>query len=145
MARIYIWMAQNGTVTAVNNSLTPPAGVQVFLGSCVTNNPTGSITGIDGSGVMYFKGPSLWRKTADAATPTDAPPAGIAFLNKGVGGSWYWDGEAYSGEGAQAALFPTLIAAGEVWTIPVNRGAITEKLLVNGSLVVSGDLRIGGF
>lgn len=93
IARIYLWMDQQGVITAVHNSLTPPAGVQVFVGSVVT--AAGAITSIDGSGVCHLRGPHLWRRTADIGVPTDTPPGGISFFNLCVGGIFLWDGSAY--------------------------------------------------
>jgi hypothetical protein len=96
-SRVYIYLSQSGSVTAVNSSLTPPAGAQVFLGSCVTNSPAGSVTGIDQSGVMYLS-PFPWRATADAgpSAPGDSAslPTTIMFLHKGANDTWLWDGPA---------------------------------------------------
>lgn len=145
IARIYLWMSDNGTITAVNNSTAAPAGRQVFLGSCRTDNPTGAITSIDGSGVMYFRGPHLFRRTADTTTPTDTPPAGLAFFNRGIGGTWLWDGVEYAVvAGVQAGLFPTVIDSGEAWAIPAGYQAVIAELQVDGSLTVDGILRVIG-
>lgn len=104
IARAYIWLDQAGVVSAVNNSLTPPAGVQVFLGSVVTS--AGAITAIDGSGVCYYKFGTIVRRTADVGCPSDTPPAGACFVNVCTGGAWLWTGEGYQNitDSGRAAL-----------------------------------------
>lgn len=147
MDRVYIWLSQNGTITPVNNSTAKPGitGPEVFLGSCSTNNPSGSITGIDGSGVLYFRGGSLYRRTADVTTPIDSPPRGLLFLNRGPNDSWLWDGDIYSViAGNGSGLLPTVIESGDVWTIPAGRQAVLATLQVDGHLTVDGRLKVIG-
>ncbi len=93
IARIYLWLSQAGVITPVNNSLTPPAGMQCFIGSVVT--AAGAVTEINGSGVCYFLGPHLVRRTADTGTPTDTPPSGLSLFTQCPGGLFYWDGSQY--------------------------------------------------
>ena len=92
-ARVYLWLKQDLSIVAVNNSVTAPVGACVFLGSCVTS--AGAITEINGSGVLYYRGSTLVRQTADVTTPTDTPPAGLSFINIGSGAAWLWTGTAY--------------------------------------------------
>lgn len=92
-ARVYLWLSATGTITAVNNSVTPPSGDQCFIGSCVTG--TSSILSVDFSGVMYLLGGALWRATADAGMPADTPPATISFYNVTAGGLYLWSGSRY--------------------------------------------------
>ena len=148
MARVYLWLSQNGTITAVNNSTAKPGvtGPEVFIGSVITS--AGAITQIDGSGVLYFRGGTLTRQTADTTTPTDSPPAGVMFINKGVGASWLWDGAVYSAiAGAQTAMFPMTVGNGQTVTVPAGYQAVIEEMAVSGTgvLTVNGRLRIGGF
>lgn len=93
IARVYVWLSSAGTVTPVNNNLTPPAGEQLFLGSCVTAG--GEITEVDSSGVMHLWGGALWRETADVGPPTDGLPTGITFFQKSRDGIYFWDGVTY--------------------------------------------------
>ena len=93
ITRAYVWLSAGGVLSAVNNSTTPPAGEQLFLGSCVSS--ASAITSVDTSGVMYLRGGMLWRETADAGMPADTPPATVAFFNKTAGGLYLWDGTRY--------------------------------------------------
>lgn len=144
IARIYLWLDQAGVITAVHNSLTPPAGVQVFIGSCRTDNPAGSITSIDQSGVLYFKGGTLFRRTADASVPADSPPVGLMFVNRGLNADYLWDGVGYAEFSAGLPLADTVIAAGRSVTIPAGKQLVLTDLDVQGTLTVEGVLRLIG-
>lgn len=89
----YIYLTQAGALSVVNASTTPPAGLVCYLGRATT--AAGAITAIDGSGVMFYKGSMLVRRTADTTTPTDTPPSGLAFITRGPDDSWLWDGDRY--------------------------------------------------
>lgn len=93
IARIYLWLSQAGVISFVNNSLTPPAGLQAFIGSVVTSG--GAVTEINGSGIPYFLGPHLIRQCADTGCPTDTPPSGLSLYTRCPGGLFFWDGAAY--------------------------------------------------
>lgn len=97
ISRVYIYLSQAGAIVQVNASLTPPAGAHVFLGSCVTNSPSGSITGIDFSGVMYFNGGLAHRFTTDATVPGDAAslPNNLCFRHYGASDVWFFNGDQY--------------------------------------------------
>lgn len=90
---IYVWLNQAGVPVVAIGSLTPPSGGLVFLGRVVT--AAGVVSAIDGSGVMYLRGPHLLRRTADTGCPTDTPPSGLSFFNKTDGGLFFWDGEGW--------------------------------------------------
>lgn len=92
-ARVHIWLKQDGTLTYVANSITPPAGEVCYIGSCVTAG--GVITSVDDSGIVKAQGGSLVRTTADTAAPTDTPSATIRFFAKTSGGTYWWNGTAY--------------------------------------------------
>jgi len=103
ITRGYLWLSQAGTVTVVNNSLTPPAGAYCFLGSFVS--AAGAVSSVDTSGVLYLKGGQAVRFTADTSCPTDSPPAQLTCHVFGGGGVWYWDGTRYwCVTGGRAAL-----------------------------------------
>jgi hypothetical protein len=102
-ARSYIWISQTGVLFPVPNSLVAPAGAQCFIGSAVTAG--GVVTSVDQSGILYLRGGTAWRQTADTSCPTDTPPAGLIFLNEGASGMWLWDGLKYVClSGGRAAL-----------------------------------------
>jgi len=107
MARIHIWLKRDKTLTSVNNSLTPPVGACVYLGSCVTSGS--AVTAVDTSGVMYYKGGMAWRQTADVAAPLDSPPSDICFFTKTLGGTYFWNGSAYSMVGAYNQVRMSLV------------------------------------
>ena len=142
ISRIYLWMNQAGVVTAVHNSTTPPAGVQVFLGSVVT--AAGAITSIDGSGVIYFRSGMTFRRTADTAMPTDTPPGGIGFFSLGPSAAWLWDGSAYWELSAGLPLADTVIASGRSLTIPAGKQLVVAEMDVQGTLTVTGILKVLG-
>jgi hypothetical protein len=50
---------------------------------------------VDQSGVLYLRGGTLWRRTADTATPGDTPPATLMFFHMGATKLWFWDGVQY--------------------------------------------------
>lgn len=93
-ARVYIWLKQDGSLTYVANSITPPTGGKVFLGSCVTSG--GVVTSVDTSGVLTSQGAIAIRTTADATVPTDTPPSTLTFLTKTTLGTYMWNGSAYT-------------------------------------------------
>lgn len=86
--RIYLWLSRAGTVTPVNDSLTPPEGAQAFLGSAKT--ASGAITELDYSGRMELRGGYLWRRTGDEGVPADEPPADAAFLQVSGDALYLW-------------------------------------------------------
>lgn len=93
IARIQLWLNADGTITTVNNSLTPPAGEVCYLGSCVTNAT--DVTSVDTSGVVFYKHGDTWRETADTGVPGDAPGLERRFYHRTANASYYWDGLSY--------------------------------------------------
>jgi hypothetical protein len=89
-----IWMTQAGTLTP-SNDLTAPAGNVCYLG--LYTSAGGVVTVVDESGTLRFGqgGGIPMRQTADTGCPTDTPTAGVKFLNKCVGGLYYFDGVSY--------------------------------------------------
>jgi len=92
-ARVHIWLQRDGTLTYVNNSLTPPVNPAAYLGSCVTG--VSSITSVDDSGVLRLTSGLPVRSTADPMEPGDTPSASTMFLTKTLGGTYLWDGGRY--------------------------------------------------
>ena len=93
IARIQLWLNPDGTITTVNDSLTPPAGEVCYLGSCVTDGS--SVTSVDTSGVVFHKHGHTWRETADTGVPGDAPGLERRFYHRTANATYYWDGLSY--------------------------------------------------
>jgi hypothetical protein len=91
--RNWLWISRAGAITVVFNSLVPPAGAYALLGSALTS--AGSISSVDQSGVLYLRGSTATRRTADTVQPTDTPPASLQFFHRGASKLWWWDGSAY--------------------------------------------------
>lgn len=141
IARIWIWLLQNGTITSVNNSTTPPVGACCLLGSCVTGSS--SITSVDTSGVMYLRGGNLCRETADTTTPADTPGSGIVFYTKTISGTYLWDGTTHNRLSGSLSYVVDAIPAGTTETVPSNAEALSmDTLDVSGTLDVYGDLYV---
>lgn len=104
----YLWMLSNGAFSVVVNSIDAPSTACVYLGAITTT--LGIISVIDYSGRMELRKESLWRKTADAAVPTDTPNADIRFLHETKAGLWFWDGSQYLS--VDAATYLSLSVAG---------------------------------
>jgi hypothetical protein len=138
VARIHLWMNQAGVVTPVNNSLTPPAGIQCYVGSVVTAG--GVVTELNGSGVLYLMGSQLLRRTADIARPTDTPPAGLSYFVRGLYSTYFWNGLEYLELSPGAPLADTVVASGTTLTIPSGKQLVIAELDVQGTLVVGGRL-----
>lgn len=92
--RLWIWLSQTGALNYTTTT-TPPNATCVLLGSCVAGGSI--VTSVDTSGVLYLRGGSLWRETADSGMPGDTPPSTVAFYNRSNGDDtlWYWDGTEY--------------------------------------------------
>lgn len=90
-ARSYLWLTQAGAVTVLTTTAAP-AVPACYLGSVLAAGAV--ITAIDGSGVLFTNG-IPFRKTADAGSPGDTPPAKVRFLTETAGGVYLWTGAAY--------------------------------------------------
>lgn len=135
IARCHIWLKQDGTLTYVSNSTTPPAGNVCYLGSAVTG--ASSISSVDFSGVLYSLGAIAVRYTADTTTPGDSPNANGTFITVGTNGSYIWTGYAYLqlGTAAQWAEFVQDIvgamftnSTGLSWTYTDGAGTIAGTI-----------------
>lgn len=93
--RHYVWIGQNGTAQSVFNSTTPPAGVQLFLGSVVV--AASAISDIDYSGRFHKLLSELWVRYADSAAPGITPAATLSFMARTAGGVYHWDGVGWMG------------------------------------------------
>ena len=112
-ARVWVWLMQSQTISATT-STTPPAGLSVLLGSCVTSG--GNITSVDTSGVIFFNGSAPLRYSADPGIPTDAPPATLRFWQQTAFGLFWWNGSAYVQVGIpEMGADPTSVANGMTW------------------------------
>ncbi len=131
IARVYLWLSQAGAIVQVNNSLTPPAGAHVFLGSAVTS--AGAITSVDFSGVVYAVGGAFHRYTTDAVVPVDNPGRTLNFYQHGAADTWYWNGAVYehvsSGSSGIVAVADGGTGAGTAAEAIVNLGAAPLSML----------------
>src|SRR6185295_2476877 len=91
ITRVRLFLSQSGAVVQTNNSLTPPAGAHIFLGSAVT--AAGAITSVDFSGVVYLN--TMAHRWTTDASPGDTPPANLSFIHHSLTDLWLWDGAAY--------------------------------------------------
>jgi hypothetical protein len=100
--RAWIWLCPGSgggatyTIQKTYNTLTPPTGACVLIGSCTTSG-TG-ITAVDTSGVLYLQGPLPIRYVADTGAPTDSAslPALLQFITQTAFCSYYWTGSKYA-------------------------------------------------
>lgn len=140
----WLWFSEASVVERTAD-VNPPPGPDrwVFIGRVTM--AAGVITEIDGSGVVYYRGDSLMRWTADTTVPTDTPPAGVIFKTRSVitEETWVWTGQEYIsiGGGNGFPLVPLVINAGQTRVIPANWGLVTPALTNNGTLTVNGVLR----
>lgn len=114
-SRIWIWLSSTGTISTVVTSLTPPAGQQVLIGSCLTSG--GTIPAIDTSGVLYARGNKLVRYVADVAVPTDVPSNLVRYINRNpwTFQEWEWTGGEYIT--VPSAYNPLPVTAGGTGTV----------------------------
>jgi len=90
IARFWVWLMQDGSITVQNNTTSKPSGNCVLLGSGVSSG--GSITSVDTSGVVYLQNGQLWRQTADTGAPSDLPDSTWRGYTKTLAGLFFWDG-----------------------------------------------------
>ncbi len=107
--RNYVWLQRTG-VPILTTTTTPPATPCIFLGS-VSCNGSGAFTDVDLSGVMYLRGGTPWRRTADTGKPGDTPPSTLQFMNHTATDLWWWDGLDYYRFAATSAS-PLVVGAG---------------------------------
>lgn len=91
-SRAHIWLSRAGDLS-YRTDLTLPVTPSIYLGSVRTD--AGAIYDIDYSGRLELGGGFVFRKTADVAEPSDAPPENIRFWNQTTGGFYFWTGEEY--------------------------------------------------
>ena len=142
-AGAYIWLSRAGALLVDYDTLVPPPGFQVFLGRVQT--AAGAITQIDTSGVFGALGGLPIRRTVDAVTPTDTPPAGIAFLTISSTGMWFWTGAEYYRINATVAPPAAVYTPSNVTTdrsYDANLTTLNELADVLGSLIA--DLQAAG-
>jgi hypothetical protein len=136
--RVWIWIQQNGTPTYTLNT-TPPSVRCVLLGSVTTDGS--GVTSVDTSGVLYLKGGSLWRETADPGPPGDSPSATLTLFTKTPGGVFFWDTVSHRAVYAPMSPNKTTLSSTEAAKIAANEQVIVyDSLTVDGDLVIDGDL-----
>lgn len=114
-AQNYIWLLPTGAVQVQVDTTTAPAAVALYLGRLTTG--TSAVTAYDTSGVIYKRGPTLWRQTADVGAPVDTPPASTSLLSRTASGLYLWDGAAHF---ALTPVRPPTIALTDAATIVVD-------------------------
>jgi hypothetical protein len=92
----WLYLLQNGTLTKTSAGTdTPPAAPSstcVYLGRIQVT--AGVQSSPDGSGVLYFRGGSLYRRTGDVDMPADTPPNYIIDTET-QSGVFRWTGTQY--------------------------------------------------
>lgn len=121
-AALYIWITEVGKIVYSTAAGDIPQEGFLFLGIATTSD--GAITAIDRSGVTFVSGGLVYRRTADAAAPTDTPPSYVRMLVKTAGGIYFWDGAAYN------ALTQTPVAA--VFGPTAGWTMLAKKIQLNG-------------
>lgn len=118
----WIYLLQNGTLTKTSSATdTPPANPSatcVFLGRVTV--ASGAITQIDGSGVMYFLGGYLYRRTGDADMPADTPPSTLAFSCITQSATFRWSGLQYEDPGQNALAATLTFASADITLSPAH-------------------------
>jgi hypothetical protein len=131
--RVWVWLLVTG-VLSVTTTTAPPATSCCLIGSCVTSG--GIITSVDTSGVLYMKGGSLVRYSADPGIATDSPPASVKFRSVTPFASFDWEGAAYRQIYAPSVTAdPTSGAEGLAW---FRSDAQQQKVWTGGAPVVVG-------
>lgn len=139
--RAWIWLLRSGVISVVHNSLTPPSANCCLLGSCTTSG--GNITAVDTSGVLYLRGGSLYRESADTGMPTDSPGANVLFVHKTTYLEYLWDGAKYRVIGDLAGASKDVVASGDLVYVPTGYQAqYYDKLSISGRLLIDGRVRI---
>lgn len=121
-AALYIWITETGKIVYSTAAGDIPQEGFLFLGIATTAD--GAITAIDRSGVTFVSGGLVYRRTADAAAPTDTPPSYVRMLVKTAGGIYFWDGTDYN------ALTQTPVAA--VFGPTAGWTMLAKKIQLNG-------------
>jgi hypothetical protein len=129
--RSWIWLQQTGALLAVSGSTTAPTTLSVLLGSVVASG--GNITGVDTSGVVYQRGGTLIRYSADPGVPLDTPPSNVQFRHLTPFGGFVWDGAAYRQTYVPSVTAnPTQVVEGLEW---FRSDTLTRYVYSGGSAV----------
>lgn len=136
----WVWLLQDGTLTKTSSATTTvpaaPSAACAFLGRIqVTAGTPGTP---DYSGRWELRNGTLWRRTGDAGMPDDSPASTLLFLTVTAGGTYLWNGVAYSRLRELLDLQPLSIGASEAFTIPAGYQVVLSELTVSGTLTVSG-------
>lgn len=137
---VYVWLNQNATLSYTTTT-TAPSTTSCLIALAETSG--GNILAVSTAGVLFMKGGVLIRTTGDTGMPTDSPPAGVQFLNKCQGCSYWWTGTEYIRVWEPMSVNKDLIPAGEVMLIPANYQAyIYNRLIIEGRVIIEGRLRV---
>ena len=108
----WVYLLQNGTLTKTTSvTTTPPANPAakcVFLGRVQCGAST--ITDIDYSGRLEWRGGMLYRRLGDAGAPSDTPVSRYQIVTRTGGGVYLWTGDQYVAmAGALGAVVATAV------------------------------------
>ncbi len=139
----WVFLTRAGGISIPTGATFPaaPAAQCVYLGKIVVDG-SGDITSYDLSGVMYLRGGVGFRRTADAYTPSDTPPATLIFLTRGTASTYLWTGTEYVEYSPQLPLTNTSVASGSTMTIPSGKQLLVVEMDVAGTLTVGGRLAV---
>ena len=136
-ARVWIWLLQT-KVLAVTTTTTPPGTPACLIGSCVTS--VGNILSVDTSGVLSITGGLLYRYSADAGIPTDAPPASVKLYSVTPFCTFHWDGGGHKQIYHPSVVAdPTSVAEGLVWL----RADTLQQSVYSGGVVQRAGIGTG--
>lgn len=142
----YLWVTSAGTVTAQLNTLAAPTAACAYRGRVTV--AAGVRTAIDVAGVLWRRGPHLWRFTADAGPPADSPPASLQFFSETLTGLYWWSGTRYFLVGNSALqLTAESVPLNTTAYIPAGYQSQTfgPAFQVRGLLRVRGHFRVRGW
>jgi hypothetical protein len=91
--RVYVWLRQDGELWCSGDVRSLPGVPACYLGCCKVVDS--KAVEADQSGVLYLKGGSLWRETADTGVPSVTPNFGGCHVHVVQGGTLYFDGRRY--------------------------------------------------
>lgn len=128
---VWVWLSYTGALSYTLNT-TPPSAQCCLLGCAFTGGST--IFYVDFSGVVYLRGGTLWRETADAGEPDDTPSSALQFYTRTAGGLYYWDGTAYTQMGPDITSLSDTVDEQEdrIFTLEQQVAAIAQYLVGEG-------------
>lgn len=125
----FVWLLQNGTLTATT-STTPPSANSAYIGNFTTSG--GNVTIVDYTSVPYSIGNNVYRWTNDRSAPTDTPNSGTFYHTITAAGHYIFNGVNYY------AAAPTTQAYEYIATLTVPFQVIVQDAGLTLNLTASG-------